>query len=91
MYNCHALPAHGTHGRLSEVNAVPASRRRQWRMALYRIRFVNHADHVFGTEEMECASDREAVEKARRIHRHGIGNGYEIWQDGRLVHVEKGR
>lgn len=58
-------------------------------MLQYRIRFVDHGGHLFGTEEMECAGDAQAVAKAREIHTHGIGNGYEIWQDGRLVHIEK--
>lgn len=60
-------------------------------MALYRIRFVDHGGRVFGTEEMECGGDAQAILKAREIHTHGIGNGYEIWQDGRLVHTEKRR
>lgn len=58
-------------------------------MPRYRIRFVDHGGHVFGTEEMVCADDAQAIEKAREIHTHGIGNGYEIWQGARLVHIEK--
>lgn len=54
----------------------------------YRIRFIDHSGRVFGTEEMRCANDDEAIDEARRIHRHGIGKGYEIWEGDRLVYRE---
>ena len=60
-------------------------------MARYTIRFVNHGDRVFGTDEMECACDEEIITRARRIHSHGIGKGYEIWEGERRVHSETHR
>ncbi len=57
-------------------------------MSCYRIRFTDHSGRAFGTEEMVCASDAAAIEQARRIHRHGIGKGYEIWDGERLVYRE---
>jgi len=60
-------------------------------MPCYRVRFLDHANRVFGTDEMECASDEDAVTRARQIHRHGIGKGYEIWEDERCVHIEPRR
>jgi hypothetical protein len=57
-------------------------------MSRYRIRFIDHSGRAFGTEEMMCASDTAAIEEASRIHRHGIGKGYEIWDGERLVYRE---
>jgi len=60
-------------------------------MTLYRVHFLDHAGRIFGADEMDCAHDTEAVERAREIHRHGIGKGYEIWQADRHVHTESHR
>ena len=59
------------------------------RMPRYRICFFDHSGRVFGSEEMDCAQDQLAVEKARELHTHGIGAGYEIWEGERHVHTEK--
>jgi len=61
----------------------------QCRMPHYRIRFFDHSGRVFGTEEMDCAQDQLAIDKARELHTHGIGAGYEIWEGERHVHTEK--
>ena len=58
-------------------------------MPLYRVHFVDHGGRVFGADEMECEHDAEAIERAREIHRHGIGMGYEIWQAERRIHIER--
>lgn len=60
-------------------------------MRCYDIRFINHAGSVFGQDEMHCACDEDVIEKARHLHRHGIGKGYEIWDGDRHVHTETHR
>ena len=57
-------------------------------MTHYQVRFVDHGDRVFGTAEMDAVRDDEVIESARRIHSHGIGKGYEIWDGERRVHIE---
>jgi hypothetical protein len=57
-------------------------------MTRYHIRFLNHAGLVYGQEELCSPSDQTAIEQARRLHRHGIGMGYEIWDGERHVHTE---
>lgn len=57
-------------------------------MPLYQVHFVDHGGRVFGSEELQSAHDGEAIERARRIHRHAIGKGYEIWEGDRHVHTE---
>lgn len=60
-------------------------------MPLYRVHFLDHGGRIFGADEMECAHDDEAIERARQVHRHGIGKGYEIWQAERHIHTETRR
>lgn len=60
-------------------------------MPLYRVHFLDHGGRIFGADEMECANDDEAIERARQVHRHGIGKGYEIWQAERHIHTETRR
>lgn len=60
-------------------------------MSHYSIHFFDHSGRVFGTEEMDCADDQRAIERARELHTHGIGKGYEIWEGKRRVHIEKQR
>ncbi len=57
-------------------------------MTRYDIRFLNHARSIYGRDEMLCACDEDVIERARQLHRHGIGKGYEIWDGERLVHTE---
>ena len=55
-------------------------------MRTYWCRFFDAAGHVFGIEEMEAAGDVVVIARARIVHRCGIGSGYEIWDNTRLVH-----
>lgn len=57
-------------------------------MAQYRLHFIDHGDNIFGSETLQAADDAHAIEHARARHRTGIGKGYEIWRDERLVHTE---
>ncbi len=74
---------------LFEIKEAVAGFAHQCRMPRYRIRFFDHSGRVFGSEEMDCAQDQLAIEKARELHTHGIGAGYEIWEGERHVHTEK--
>lgn len=57
-------------------------------MAPYEVRFLNHADAVFGTETFRAKDDAHAIERARTVYRSPVGKGHEIWQGERLVHME---
>lgn len=55
-------------------------------MITYWCRFFDARGHIYGAETMQAADDAAAIAKARIIHDHHIGSGYEIWNDKRLVH-----
>ena len=57
-------------------------------MAAYRAHFVTHGDKIFSVDHYEAEDDEEARSHTAHVLRSGIGKGYEIWQDERLVHVE---
>lgn len=58
-------------------------------MQNYVICFTDFTGRVYSTAWLEAQSDRHAIEKARRIHRSSIGQGYEISCQGRHVHTER--
>jgi hypothetical protein len=55
-------------------------------MTTYWCKFLDAGGHVYGAENLEAADDAAAIAKARVIHAHGIGNGYEIWDAKRRIH-----
>jgi hypothetical protein len=55
-------------------------------MITYWCKFFDARGHVYGAEKMQAADDAAAIAKARIIHAHTIGSGYEIWDDRRLIH-----
>jgi hypothetical protein len=57
-------------------------------MVLYRAHFITHADRIFGVSHFDAEHDEAAIAHARQVFRSGIGKGYEIWLDDRLVHAE---
>ena len=57
-------------------------------MASYRAHFVTHGAEIFSVDHFEAEHDEQAKSHAANIFRSGIGKGYEIWHDERLVHVE---
>lgn len=60
-------------------------------MTTYWCRFLDGGGHVYDAEKLEAADDAAAIATARVIHKHGIGNGYEIWDGKRSVHRETHR
>ena len=57
----------------------------------YELRFKDHGGHTFSVSALRAISDQQAVDKARRVYRCGIGDHYEIWRGDILVHVEAER
>jgi len=56
-------------------------------MSKYRIDFVTHADRVFHSAEIEARDDEDARRYAKQL-RSGIGKGYRILNNNRLIHTE---
>ncbi len=54
-------------------------------MTTYWCRFFDASGRIFGAAPMGCASDRDAIARARVVHAHRIGSGYEIWEGERMV------
>lgn len=52
-------------------------------MPTYRIYFVGQDDHFHGAENIECATDDEAVDCA--LERIGAFPAVEVWCDARSV------
>jgi hypothetical protein len=55
-------------------------------MVLYRVHFVGHGDNVYATEYPEHGDDERAIEAAHCMNVPSIGAGFDLWDDGRLVH-----
>ena len=60
-------------------------------MARYYVHFVDHGGAVFDAVRLEHDTDEAAIEDAHRIHIPGIGAGFDVWHEGRLVHRHRGR
>jgi hypothetical protein len=56
-----------------------------WRMARYRVHFVDHVDNIYDAVHIEHEDDEAAVEHAHRINVPNIGGGFEVWEGDRLV------
>lgn len=54
-------------------------------MTTYWCRFFDASGRIYGAEALRCENDADAVAKARVIHSHRIGSGYEICDGERLV------
>lgn len=54
----------------------------------YEIIFVDHGGRAFSTTSMEADSDEEAIARANRTFRGGVGAYYEIRKDGTLIHTQ---
>ncbi len=54
-------------------------------MTYYRCYFLDHGDHIYDFIDFAKDSDAEAIAHARRACPSMIGNGFELWQECRLV------
>lgn len=57
-------------------------------MAKFRIAFIDHAGRPFSHEDFEAGDDHDAIMTGRRLFKCGVGDGYNIWHDSRLIHIE---
>jgi hypothetical protein len=55
----------------------------------YVIIFTDHAGAQYGSDLLTALGDEAAIQQARTHYSMGIGAGYQIWQDDRLVHTER--
>ncbi len=55
----------------------------------YKLCFQDFLGRVFSTAQLSATNDKQAIEIARRIYRTGIGRGYEIQCQGRVIHTEQ--
>jgi hypothetical protein len=55
-------------------------------MVLYLVHFVDQGDNVYATEYPEHGDDERAIEAAHRMNVSSSGAGFDLLDDGRLVH-----
>jgi hypothetical protein len=60
-------------------------------LAQYRVHFVDRTDSVVNALGVEHETDEAAVEHASRVYVSSIGAGFDIVQEGRLVHQVRRR
>lgn len=58
-------------------------------MPFYCIQFVDDGDNVYRTHYLESYQDEGAIAAARRLNVSSVGDGFELWQEARLVHSER--
>lgn len=58
-------------------------------MAYYRCYFIDEASHVYDFAEFDCDTDDQAITRARRLCPARVTDGFELWQQIRLVHREE--
>jgi hypothetical protein len=54
----------------------------------YKLCFQDFLGNVFSTAQLSAADDEQAIKIARRIYKTGIGRGYEIQCQNRVIHRE---
>ncbi len=78
--------------RLAQICAVPPENPRPLRRSsnmVYRIEYIDHGGNVFERRFIEHNDDRSVIDEAHRGHVPGIGAGFDVWQDNRLVHKHR--
>jgi hypothetical protein len=55
-------------------------------MMHYQCRFLNHANEVFSRVSFDADNDDDAIRHALAVYRNGVGKGFELWSDNRLLH-----
>ncbi len=55
-------------------------------MPMYRVYFVDHSGNVYASENVRHDDEKELIELLSRRNAHGIGAGFDGWEDDRLVH-----
>ena len=62
-----------------------------WSMAYYRCYFIDDTSHVYDFAEFDCDTDAQAIAWARRLCPARVADGFELWQQIRLVHRQERR
>lgn len=55
-------------------------------MAPYRVDFVDHGNNVYEARVVNRDDDESAIAEAHLMNVPGIGAGFDLWQEDRLVH-----
>ena len=56
-------------------------------MLEFGITFLDHGGNVRGAQHFRAKDDAAAIRVAENLNVASIGNGYELWQNGRRVEV----
>jgi len=57
-------------------------------MLEYRVITIAQAGNITGEQHFRAKDDEAAVRVADNLNVGSIGNGYELWQEGRRVRAE---
>ncbi len=60
-------------------------------MPLYIIQFLDPAENVRATAELECADDAEAIKEVHERAASGYCFGFDTWEAERLVYQQRRR
>lgn len=55
---------------------------------IYEVVFKDHGGKVYSKSTLEAADDETVIALARRIHKSGVGSGYDIIKSGAVIHSE---
>ena len=72
--------------RLSQIKVRANARHIKFRMERFFIFRVDKAGHALGVEEIQAASEQDAVEQVAEHYACSVGTGFEIWRDERCVY-----
>ena len=60
-------------------------------MALYRVQLLDGIGVVWDADEVDCDTDEQAVAFADDFSVPAFGNGFDVWNQDRLVHRHRER
>ena len=72
--------------RLSQIKVRANARHTEFRMERFVIFLTDRAGHSLGLEEIQAASEQDAVEQVAKHYACSVGTGFEIWRDERCVY-----
>ena len=55
-------------------------------MSNYQVHYVDHGNNVYPTERVQHDDEQALIERLRVLNDHGIGAGFGLWYEGRLVY-----
>ncbi len=60
-------------------------------MATFRVHYVDHGGNVYATERFEHDHEQALIEELRHRNAHGIGAGFDLWHEDRLVYRHRSK